>query len=238
MGEALALNLVTSLIAFAAGWFFRMIYKRRKELTPGAHVWRLNGDLPTSIVTAEGLIIDVQEYKTQTVWPTEYVAATEISLFLADLFRIKIARFCTSSEFARDELLRGNLIVIGGPVRNAVYREVAARIHINYEFQGYDLVRLSDSRVYQAEIVDQELKRDIGLVVLAQNPFNERARLVMVAGCRVFGTLAAARMLINPDVHRIHKAVQKQSQISFVVEADLIDGFAVRTSILDSHPVE
>ncbi|MEU7863286.1 hypothetical protein [Nonomuraea sp. NPDC049141] len=237
MGWDLAINLAASFIAFLAGWFFRTSVKRRRELRPASRVWKLNPSLPTSIVTGDGPVIDVTDYMTQTVWPAEYAAATEVSLYLARVFGCRMDRICTAERFPKDKALEGNLIVIGGPVRNEVFRALAERIRLPYSFSGFDLIRADDKHTFSARISNGKVDRDIGLVVLAQNPFNQKARLVMLAGCRVFGSLAAARSVVDPLIEETCARLTGGDSACLVVEVDVIDQYIARPRVVDCIPL-
>lgn len=233
MARDLLVNLVAATIAFCAGVLARSLGKQRRRRRPAARVWQLNSHLPTSIVTGEGPLIDILEYKTPAVWPTAYAAATEISLYLAQTLGVRVDRVCTSNNFPRDKALEGNLIVIGGPVRNSLYRELWDRIDHSYGFVGYDLVRLSDQHRYSATIDEGRVKQDVGLAIMTQNPFNEKARLVILAGCRVYGTLAAARAVVDPLVLETAKIMRHEAGVSLVVRGDVVGEYLASTSIVE-----
>ena len=76
---------------------------------------------------------------------------------------------------------------------------------------------------------------DYGLIVITANPYNPSSRLVLLAGCRTFGCLGAARAMIGPYVHEIAPHVRRNVTCCIVVRMDVVDdGYVGRLKVVDS----
>jgi hypothetical protein len=223
-----------TIITFIVGWSSRKWTRHRQEVRPAAKVWKLDSKIPVHIVTADPPTEDLTEL-TPIVYPAEYAAATELSLYLTQMFHCKIRRICTGRDFPRDSSLEENIIIIGGPNHNPIYRALYEELErdlakkgefLPYRFvNDYDLVRASDGQTFSSRIKNNKIVYDVGLVMLAPNPLNENARVVFLAGCRTYGCLAAARALENPNILKTAK----------IVSENAIEAFAVGASILGQY---
>lgn len=86
-----------------------------------------------------------------------------------------------SEAFSRD-LLRENLIVIGGPISNTVTMKINSYLPVNFNREA-GWVLSSDAKIYSGSTV--------GTVEKIRNPFNEDKSIVLLAGNRNAGTLSA-----------------------------------------------
>lgn len=232
-----------TLVTFIIGWSSRKWAKYRQEVRPAAKVWKIDARIPVHIVTADPPTEDLAEF-TPIVYPAEYAAATELYLYLTQVFKCEIRHICSGRDFPADSSLRENIIVIGGPNHNPIYRELYDQLKeefekkgksMPYRFDKYDLVRTSDGRTYSSRI-DKNNKRivyDIGLVMLAPNPANENARIVFLAGCRTYGCLAAARAVESPHILKTAKIVSNNEVEAFVVGARMVGQYLSKIDILD-----
>ncbi len=193
------------------------------------------------IVTADPPSLDVAEL-TPIVYPAEYAAATELSLYLTQVFQCKIRHICAGADFPRDSSLEDNIIIIGGPNHNPIFREYLDLLDrklkrnglsLPYSFSGYDLIRNSDNEKFSAVVDGDKISYDVGLVMLAANPLNERARVVFLAGCRTYGCLAAARAVNSPQILKTAAFISDQEVEAFVVGGRVIGQYLGKLEVLD-----
>lgn len=83
----------------------------------------------------------------------------------------------------REEDLRNNLIVIGGPIVNTLAARINAKLPIRFKEDGKTIVSTLTKTTYDSD--------EIGLIVAAANPFAPGKRLLFIAGRRGAGTKAA-----------------------------------------------
>jgi hypothetical protein len=229
----LAINLLAALIAFVVGWMSRALYKYSRAVRPAARVWHAGNGGDYSIVVADGPLSETQH---PTIHPAEFAAATELSGYLAQTLRISVSRVRASVDFPLDEALEGNLILIGGPLYNRVHRLMLERLELPYEFRDRVLVRISDGRTFApVSSADGVAAVDYGLVVITANPYNPSSRLILLAGCRTFGCLGAARAIIGPYVGRLAPRGRRNLSCCVVVRMDVVDGgYVGRLQVVDS----
>jgi hypothetical protein len=202
-----------------------------RSTRPGRSLWCLNERLQTTIVITSGPVADPLEL-TDIVYPAEARAAAEIEFYLHQIYGDAVIRMSTSSTVSGDQL-RANLILIGGPMHNEVTRRALERLRLPLRFEGYDLV--SGEERWQARIsASNKIETDLGLVVLASNPFYPRGRLVFIAGCRTFGCLAGARALLGEEVVQTLRATGGAPSCVFAVEADVHANEVLSPRVLSS----
>jgi hypothetical protein len=229
-----------TVFTFIVGWSGRKWTRHRQDVRPAAKVWKIDPKIPIHIVMADPPNEDSTEF-TPIVYPAEYAAATELSLYLARVFQCKIKHIGTSRDFS-DQAIGENVIVIGGPNHNSIYRRLSGELEkrakkrgmpLPYRFNDYALVRTCDGRIFSPEIEDNKIIYDIGLVMLAPNPFNESARVVFLAGCRTYGCLAAARAVESPHILKTAEIVSDKRIEAFVVGASILGQYLSELEILD-----
>lgn len=212
-----------------------------QETRPAAKVWKIDPKIPVHIVVADPPVTDPAEL-TPIVYPAEYAAATELSLYLTQTFKCKIKHICSGSDFPQDTSLEDNLIIVGGPNHNPIFREFMEMLDrklnrkgmsLPYSFSGYDLIRASDGHVFSAVVNANKISYDVGLVVLTVNPLNDRARVVFLAGCRTYGCLAAARAVNSPQIRKTAELISDKDVESFVVGVRVIGQYLGKLELLD-----
>jgi hypothetical protein len=240
-----------TIFTFAAGWSGRKWTKHRQEVRPAARVWKIDPKIPVHIFTADPPATDATEL-TSVVYPAEYAAAAELSVYLKQMFHCNIKGIFAGKEFRGDET-NENIVIIGGPNHNPVFKKYQKRLNekldelglsLPYSFNGYDLVRKSDGRVFKHEVESNETKgdrivRDFGLIMLADNPYKEhakRSRVIFLAGCRTYGCLAAARAVSDPHILKTAALMSEEEVVAFVVEASISDEYLAEVRLVDPAP--
>lgn len=79
--------------------------------------------------------------------------------------------------------LTGNMIVIGGPVVNAVTAKLHKSLPIYFDAKSSSIVSKLSKKKYDAD--------EIGVIQKIKNPFNPKSSILLVAGKRYAGTRAA-----------------------------------------------
>ena len=79
--------------------------------------------------------------------------------------------------------LTGNLIVIGGPVVNAVTAKMAKSLPIYFDSKSSSIISKLSKKKYDSD--------EIGVIQKIVNPFNPKSSVLLVAGKRYAGTRAA-----------------------------------------------
>ncbi len=230
-----------TVFTFVVGWSGRKWTRHRQEVRPATKVWKIDPKIPVHIVTADPPIVDAAEL-TPIVYPAEYAAATELSLYLKQTFQCEIRHICSGGDFPKDGSLEENIVIVGGPNHNPIFRkylEILERkltkkgLSLPYSFSGYDLIRNSDNHAFSPEIDDGKIVYDVGLVMLAANPLNDRARVVFLAGCRTYGCLAAARAVSSPHILKTAAFISDKEVEAFVVGAGMIGQYLGKLELLD-----
>ncbi len=125
-----------------------------------------------------------------------------------------------------ESLEQSNLILVGGPERNKITREVLGEFRkqkisliwdINEQSEVFNIE--NPEKIYQYQKYD-DYSIDYALITKHRNPFDHDKKVVILAGCRAIGTAAAARFLVN---NRIMKAIEQQygsESFSIVIKID------------------
>ena len=93
-----------------------------------------------------------------------------------------------------------SLILLGGPDRNDVTREVIEKLDLTLRFidDGTVLYDSVSERRYVIGLNESDkVVRDYGMFIKTRSPFRENRTVFILAGCRTFGTLASACFMMD-----------------------------------------
>ena len=235
MASALAVNLLSSLLAFLLGAAAQKLYQRWKAITPARLVWRLGRPLDVVIAQADGPGHDTP---LPTLYEGDAEAAITVSQFLKSVLGVPAPRIIRASNFSPPRDAHSDLVIIGGPNANDLYKEVAQRVSMPYEFTLYpdraDMIRTSDGHVFAQEVRKGKTERDFAVISFSPNPFDPARRMIILAGCGTLGCLAAARMVTSDGIREIARLQPLAAPLSIVIEIAVIDGQMTRPRIIDT----
>lgn len=131
-------------------------------------------------------------------------ALLELMTFLSRTYKARVHKY-TSRDFPQRQLLRENLVVVGGPGiegmnnGNAICREMQRRVRarLTYAPDGESLTFLRDKGLEPEKLTptysdDGMLLTDYGYFARFANPFEPDAVVVMIHGLHTAGVLGAA----------------------------------------------
>ena len=243
MTEDLATNILASLCWVLLGVGGKFAFDWVKDTRPAARVWRLPRRASVAIVAADRPPAGGAGRPVALVHPAEFAAATEITESISRQFQCHVGRVSTASQFPQDRLVDSHLVVIGGPINNEVYRNLTGRLaDFPYAFEDRVLVDVTKNVRYEPlEDADGNLSHDIALIVLTRNPLNLDRRLVILAGCRTFGCLGAARLMTKDHAgvlsRRIGRSGRSEATHLFVVKVPVVGTTVGELEILDHRSV-
>jgi hypothetical protein len=230
-------SLAIEMTGFFLGVIFTVLFNWGRgaviDRRPARRLLRLDLSRPIWIVIASGRDRDQVEL-TELVFPAEAKAAAEIEAFIKSLDATAKVRIAVSGAIP-PEALRDNLIVIGGPINNSVARRLGEICNIPYRFDGWELIGTSGQR-FVPTIGSDRIERDYAMTVLAPNPFSTGGGLVWIAGCRTFGCLGGARLLLRGDVRRTLTATEGAWPVAIVSTCLVESGEVFRVSVEESTP--
>ena len=236
MTSALAINLLSSLLAFLLGGAARGLHERWKAVSPTRRVWRLGRSAEVVLALSDGPGHD-------TTFPTLYEgdaeAAGTVSAYLRGVgLRGIETRIIRASTFSRVRDAHSDLVVIGGSRANALYKEIDRRVSMPYEFKlgrdRADMVRRADGRVFAQEVVHAKTLRDFAAISFLPSPFDPDRRIVVLAGCGLQGTVAAAKMVTADGIRQIARLRPPVTPFSVLIEIEIIDGQVTKPHIVDT----
>ncbi len=116
-------------------------------------------------------------------------AATNIGLFLGSFLTYTPNVSIKLDTEIRDDDLKNNLIIIGGPGVNSLTAEINRRLPVRFETTK----KSSDfySSIYSSITDKDYTEENIGLIVKSKNPFDKTKDVLVIAGRRTSGTKAA-----------------------------------------------
>jgi len=247
-----AVNIAAGLIVASVGVGASKLQERvsayRRQGRPGRELWRfqVDKDHPATLILTNGSP-DVSEM-TETVYPAEVKAAIDIYTYLDDVYPKKDILLFASGSTPPGVLSR-DLIVLGGPVHNSQSAHLMGvgcepLLDIPFRFEGYILQQTFEGNVTATWVPSESgghFTSDYGLVVLARNPhssISHPSRLVLLAGCRTNGCLAAARSLVRSDALSTSRLLRETMRhhggnIAFVVKAVVSGGEVTRVDVIE-----
>lgn len=235
MGQAVLINLVSSSVAFLCGLVAREAVKRWRDVRPARKVWRVDRNVAVTIVTSDGP--DRGSKDLRATWEADALAATAVAHHLGQALGISAPRATSFKSFLAARDMGNNLIIIGGPAMNGLYKQMEERVDIPYTFDLLPnharIVRNSDQHQFAQVVRDGRTIEDYAVITLAGNPFRPVSRLVMLAGCGATGTLAAAELVTSERVREVAKFVNSKDFVSIVIHVELVDGYMTEPRIVD-----
>lgn len=174
-------------------------------------------------------------------------AMHEISLFLARFYGARVLPF-TSDNFPAKNLLRNNLVVIGGPgingsEGNALTQQISARYksRVRYSDDGESLTVEQPGGSIPLILKPRQnatgaIIADPGYFARIPNPFNRDSVVILIHGCHTLGVTGAAQAFSDnpsavPNFEAIlsipHFASERDIFFETVFSVDVIDGDAI-----------
>ncbi|HZB31859.1 MAG TPA: hypothetical protein VE465_17005 [Streptosporangiaceae bacterium] len=233
MTSALAINLLSSLLAFLLGGAARGLHQRWKAVGPARRVWRLGRSAEVVLALSDG---PGHATTLPTLYEGDAEAAGTVAAYLRSVCGAR-TRIIRASTFSRVRDAHSDLVVIGGARANGLYKEIDRRVSMPYRFTLYrdraDLVRLADGRVFAQEVMHAKTVRDFAAISFLPSPFDPDRRIVILAGCGMQATVAAAKMVTADGIRKIARLRPPVTPFSVVIEIEIIDGQATKPHITD-----
>jgi len=155
---------------------------------------------------------------------------------MADTLRIRDVDMGTSSEFHGGQLLKHNLVCVGGPVNNRVTRHILDRVSLPVHFDGYTVVSDASGKRYEATVdnATNKIVRDVGVVVFIRNPFEPRSSVALLMGARTFGVAACSHVLTTGSLRKMNATLGATYPKWAILDVDVIDDFVACVEVFES----
>ncbi|QMU69079.1 hypothetical protein [Streptacidiphilus sp. P02-A3a] len=201
-------------VAGAAG-ATRWLVTRR---LPARRIWRFDEGTDAVVVVATLVKADTNQNRLATglgqVRGVSLIAPSLMRAYRsANVENIRLSALVGGSDLER------NLVVLGGTKNNAVTERILSGLGGQLPFT---LTRSGEVINWQGDIRESDFQngkvvRDYGVIVRSVNPMAPGKRIVLLAGLRTYGTVAAARWLLSQGGAR-----QLPADVAVLVEADVL----------------
>lgn len=220
-----------SINLLASAIFAFVLWVAGRLLVIGKHrrIWRLND--PDSLIVCVARSGEGADYNKAMTGVGQLRATALLMPSLQHAYpRLRITKSVLLSTDQIGHELEKDLVCLGGGKTNQVTAIVleelwdqhglpARTTDVGLEWRG------EEAGEFLARRRDREVVEDFGLIVNVKNPFDPRHRLIVLAGASTFGTISAARYLLESGVrHRGEWAAIVRSRVS--------DGFALKPTCL------
>ncbi|MFD3928420.1 hypothetical protein [Streptomyces sp. NPDC058614] len=229
MSHDLLVNLGSSLLAFLVGWLARNLFAYFRSSRPVDRLWQINRHTPvTAVVSSAG--------ERNVFWESDALAAMSIRQGLARDLKIHSVATIRSVAFNMAAHAEENIVLIGGPAMNSVWKVYADRLNAPYEFRlngnDYTIEPLDGGASFGKSRGPDGGSRDHALVILARNPFEPRSRLIMMAGCDSLATLAAP-VVFSPGYARdLTRRFDTSKPLALVLAVEDVGGYMPKPAIV------
>ena len=127
--------------------------------------------------------------------------------------------------------LESDLILLGGPKTNDLTRsaldELGNRLGITQDGSAI----IAGGQRFEGLTDADAVAHDYGLVIRTANPFSTKHRLIILSGSHTYGTVAAARFLVeSPEARRA-------GELAVVVRSRVQSGHALRPEVVWASPM-
>ena len=188
------MSYLAGLLSLATPWSINRFLNYMNNLRPIGKFWTpmLNGGL--SIITAHEE--KELEVKSQVF---DFLAISDIKKEFDRMFAGKHCLF-TCENLSQDALQK-NMFLVGGPIPNAVTREVLSNEDIRYYFERNNIKdKMNPDFCKKAVIENNIVVRDYGIITKCENPFRQDRSVIIGSGCYGWGTWSALEALVNPQI--------------------------------------
>ena len=145
--------------------------------------------------------------------------AIDVAVFLGSFLAERPGPVVKLDTELREEELRQNLIVIGGPIVNTVTARLNEKLPLRFTNEGRTIRSTTTGNEYESD--------EIGVIVKMKNPFAPTKGLLFIAGRSRSGTKAAILALLRHFDELAEAAVKRQGLLAKVVEGKDLDSDGV-----------
>ncbi|OEJ41228.1 hypothetical protein AR457_10060 [Streptomyces agglomeratus] len=129
-----------------------------------------------------------------------------------------------------------NIIVIGGPAMNEMWKVYADRLNAPYKFRrtsnGYGIEAQQGDDFFGEVRRPDGTSQDHALVILARNPFEPSNRLIMMAGCGFLATLAAPVLFSYSFARQLTRQFDTKQPVALVLSVEDVGGYMPKPVIV------
>ena len=195
---------------------------------PHRNLWRFRTDEPITICLATSARIDTGKYIRSTTGLGQVKALATIVPSILKGFGTKRNPQVVLSDDVRSDVLRSNLILLGGAKNN----EYARRIFDEYSSDtGFNYVGDLNTVILDGESItgttrDDKVVRDWAIIMRVPNPYSEgRTDVTLIAGIHTHGVEGAARYFVK---HLVGWRSIFRKHFICVVELEVVESETVR----------
>ena len=192
----IAIGVFSGVITTFFLWVATGLYKK----TTARRRWDLQKPDQLHVFVSSSGAVSTGDYSRPTTGIGQAKALAIISPSLTRGWRsIDLQNVLLSSEFhGRD--LESDLILLGGPKTNQVTKQALEKIAERFGANQVESTITAGNETFSGVMNEaNEVVTDYGLVIRTSNPFVEstQRRLVILSGCHTFGTIGAARFMVE-----------------------------------------
>jgi hypothetical protein len=151
--------------------------------------------------------------------------AIDLALFLGSFIHGKISPNYKLDIEVREKDLKGNLILVGGPMVNMTTKKVNNRLPIRVDLKNKNIV----SKISKKSYIEEEC----GFIDIIDNPWHKPSKILVLAGKRFPGTRASILTFIK-DLEK----VMEGNRFNRKVIAKVVRGYDLNgDGIIDSSEI-
>lgn len=217
-------GLCVSAAAWAASGFYTRLSSRRR--------WRLETPSEVSICLSVSPPVDTGAYLRPATGIGQAKALAIIAPSLVRAWRsIDIQNIFFSDDLPGHNY-EADLILIGGPKTNAVTARALEELGMSLGVTQKDSQIITDKQIFEGHTSSKSsesniVQTDYGLIVRAQNPFRKSRRLIILSGSHTYGTVGAARFIVENK-----SMMQNANEVAVIVETRVERGHALRPQLV------
>lgn len=156
-----------------------------------------------------------------------------------------ILEFCSTRVTSRENIdicggsssseTKDNVVVCGGPASNphaqSLYDRLAELYELPFEFAYADPTRMSISCAESGRVFTPSVREgfghDYGVVIRAPYQQNPVKHAVLVSGCFMWGTSAAAKAITDPSIlNHVYRESDRSQAMAFLIKTRVVNGVA------------
>lgn len=175
--------------------------------------------------------VETGEYRRPSTGIGQAIALALISTSIARGWRtVDIQNVSFPHELSGRDL-ESDLILVGGPKTNAQTRSALDELGAHWDVTQEGSVITAGGQRFEGVTDSDSVVNDYGLVIRTANPFSPRHRMVVLSGSHTYGTIAAARFLVES------REARQPGDLVAVVRSRVRDRHVLSPEVAWSAPV-
>lgn len=211
------------------------------KVKPLRKLWNINNIKNLSVILSTSVVTDTGKYMRPATGLGQVKALALVSNSLNVAYKNFEINNIQLSEMTNGEMLKGNVISLGGPNTNKITKILLKKINERIEIVnqvGNDFQWCHGEKLlFSPYVQDKKVLVDYGLIVATSNPLESNNRVFIFSGGHTYGTAAAAQYFTEKVYRDIVHWSKHWNQYFAVIRCDVIDDCHMNVKLVKEYKI-